>query len=180
MNKGSGKKTFRGVEIFLFMAYLIILCYFLFVADRLGRTYADRTYHYNLVPLKEIRRFWTYRHTLDPWSVALNLAGNVVAFIPFGAFLPQLFEKCRNFWLTMIFCFEFSLCVEIIQLVWKVGSFDVDDILLNTFGGILGFFIFRISRCLIKDKRMGEGDQELKSNPDCHGGQGEKNEEKKS
>lgn len=168
MDKGNRKKAFWKVEIFLFMAYLLIMCYFLFVADRLGRTYADRTYHYNLMPFKEIKRFWTYRQTLDFWSVVLNLAGNIVAFIPFGAFLPRLFEKCRNFWLAMLFSFEFSLCVEIIQLVCKVGSFDVDDILLNTLGGVLGFFAYRISFWLARGRYKGKS------------GRGGKNEESES
>lgn len=145
MEEKRKKKAIRILEILLFAVYLVMLCYFLFIADRVGRTYAERAYHYNLVPLKEIRRFWEYRHILDFWSVILNLVGNVVAFIPFGLFLPRLFQRCRKFLLTMLFCFEFSLCVEVIQLMWKVGSFDVDDILLNTLGGILGFFIYKIS-----------------------------------
>ena len=40
--------------------------------------------------------------------------------------------------------FEFSLCVETIQLVWKVGSFDVDDLILNTLGGVIGYLLFWI------------------------------------
>ena len=43
-----------------------------------------------------------------------------------------------------LFSFEFSLLVETIQLVSKVGSFDVDDLLLNTTGGILGFLLYKI------------------------------------
>ena len=85
-----------------------------------------------------------HRKTLGFWSVALNLVGNVVAFIPFGMFLPWLYGKCRRFALTTMFSFEFSLLVETIQLVFKVGSFDVDDILLNTLGGMLGFLGYRV------------------------------------
>lgn len=43
-----------------------------------------------------------------------------------------------------LFSFEFSLLVETIQLVSKVGSFDVDDLMLNTLGGILGYVIFSL------------------------------------
>ena len=110
----------------------------------MGRGFPERTYHYNLMPFKEISRFWEHRRALGFWSVTLNLAGNVVAFIPFGMFLPWLYGRCRRFSLTVLFSFEFSLFVEITQLVWKVGSFDVDDILLNTLGGILGFLGYRI------------------------------------
>ena len=152
MEKESKRKVIRVLEILLFAAYLVMQCYFLFIADRIERTYAERTYHYNLVPFKEIRRFWVYRHSLNFWSVVLNLVGNVVAFIPFGLFLPRLFLRCRKFLLTTFFCFEFSLCVEVIQLIWKVGCFDVDDIILNTLGGILGFLVYRISVLLTGGK----------------------------
>jgi len=40
--------------------------------------------------------------------------------------------------------FGLSLLVESIQLVFKVGSFDVDDMLLNTFGGVIGYIVFAI------------------------------------
>ena len=144
MEKKKGNKLFRVLEILLFVVYLAVLCYFLFIADRMGRTFSERVYHYNLMPLKEIGRFWTYRQTLGVWSVLMNLIGNVVAFIPFGLFRPRLFPACRRFILTVVLAFEFSLCVEILQLVWKVGSFDVDDLLLNTLCGILGFLVYRI------------------------------------
>lgn len=144
MKEESRKELFRWLEILLFAVYLAMLCYFLFFAESLGRNYSERTYHYNLMPFKEIRRFWNYRQTLGFWFVSLNLVGNVVAFIPFGIFLPRLFQRCENFLLTTLFSFELSLCVEIIQLMWKVGSFDVDDILLNTLGGISGYLFYRI------------------------------------
>ena len=139
------KKLIRCGGIFLFILYMGMLVYFLFFAENMGRTFTEREYHYNLMPLKEIKRFWIYRETLGLWSVVLNLVGNVAAFIPFGIFLPRLYAKCRKFLLTMLFCFEFSLSVETIQLIWKVGSFDVDDILLNTLGGVLGFFCYVVS-----------------------------------
>lgn len=135
-----GKKS----RFLLFAVYLAMLCYFLFFAESMGRTFSERQYHYNLLPFKEITRFWKYRQTLGFVSVALNLAGNVVAFIPFGTFLPGIFVRCRRFFLTTLLSFEFSLCVEVIQLIWKVGSFDVDDILLNTLGGMIGYMIFLI------------------------------------
>lgn len=168
MERKKRNKLFRVLEILLFAVYLAVLCYFLFIAERMGRTYSERVYHYNLMPLKEIIRFWTYRHTLGFWSVMLNLVGNVAAFIPFGMFLPRLFRPCRRFVVTVVLAFEFSLCVEILQLVWKVGSFDVDDILLNTLGGVLGFFMYRIfvwvkGRAQRQDCSMEEKDEKKKS-----------------
>lgn len=126
----------------MFGVYIIFLTYFLFFAESTGRTFESRSYHYNLELFKEIGRFIKYRHTLGFQAVTLNLLGNVVAFIPFGFFLPILHQKCRSFFFTTFLSFEFSLMVETIQLVSKVGSFDVDDLLLNTIGGAVGCLCF--------------------------------------
>ena len=101
----------------MFGAYIIALAYFLFFAESTGRTFEDRSYHYNLDLFKEIRRFIVYRESLGTWAVLLNLVGNVVAFLPFGFFLPVLYPKCRSFLYTVFFSFEFSLIIETIQLV---------------------------------------------------------------
>lgn len=126
----------------MFGVYIICLTYFLFFAESMGRDFESRSYHYNLELFKEIGRFIKYRHVLGMQAVLLNLVGNVVAFIPFGFFLPILHNKCRSLLRTTFFSFELSLMVETIQLVSKVGSFDVDDLLLNTIGGALGCLIF--------------------------------------
>ncbi len=156
MKESRKTEPVRRLEILLFISYLAVLFYFLFFAETMGRTVTEREYHYNLMPLKEIKRFWTYRHSLGFWSVCLNLFGNVAAFLPFGMFLPRLCPKCRKFLLTMLFSFELSLCVELIQLVGKVGSFDVDDILLNTLGGAFGYLCYSISKKLFSKRRKDE------------------------
>ena len=103
---------------------------------------ADRQYSYNLMPFLEIRRFWQNREVIGNFAVFINLAGNVLAFVPFGFFLPMLNRHTRGIFRMALFTFEFSFLVETIQLVSRVGSFDVDDLTLNTLGGILGYLIF--------------------------------------
>lgn len=167
MRAENHKKSFRRLGILLFVIYLAMLCYFLFFAESLGRTFSERTYHYNLELFKEIRRFWLHRSSLGMWSVGLNLIGNVAAFLPMGAFLPMLSGKCQRLIPTMLVCFEFSLFVECVQLIGKVGSFDVDDILLNTLGGILGYLIYWMFSKLIRHDTsqisQSGGDDEKKS-----------------
>ena len=136
------RKTLRACSKAMFGVYIVCLIYFLFFAESTGRTFEGRSYHYNLELFKEIRRFIVYRHTLGTKAVALNLFGNIAAFIPFGFFLPVLCPKCRSDLFTVFFSFECSLLVETIQLVSKVGSFDVDDLLLNTIGGFIGCLAF--------------------------------------
>lgn len=139
------RKILRILAWILFGVYLILLLYFLFFAEITGRTYTGRTYHYNLVPLKEIHRFLKYRKALGNFAVFSNLAGNVIAFVPYGMLIPLLSHKSRHFWRVILLSFDFSLLVETVQLISKVGSFDVDDLILNTIGGAIGFCCFLIA-----------------------------------
>lgn len=143
MNK-KHKKILRICSQVIFGVYIILLIYFLFFAESTGRTFEGRTYHYNLVLFKEIKRFITYRHSLGITAVVLNLFGNIAAFIPFGMFLPILHPRFRSAIYMLLLTMEFSLAVELLQLVAKVGSFDVDDLLLNTLGGMLGYLAYKI------------------------------------
>lgn len=138
------RKALQTCSKVMFGVYIIGLIYFLFFAESTGRTFEGRTYHYNLVLFKEIGRFLKYRESLGIMAVILNLAGNVVAFVPFGFFLPIINYKCRSLFYMIFVSFEFSLAVETIQLISKVGSFDVDDLLLNTIGGAIGYLSFMI------------------------------------
>lgn len=141
------KLCFRWI---LFGCYLLLLSYFLFFAEIMGRTNLTRSYHYNLIPFLEIKRFIVYRKQLGMTAVLTNLLGNVIAFLPFGYFLPSLSKKNRSFIYVTLLSFEFSLMIECIQLFSKVGSFDVDDLILNTLGGSLGYLCFFIMNSLMK------------------------------
>ena len=127
----------------LFLIYLAGLCYFLFFAENYGRILGQEHYRYNLVPFKEIERFWIYRKELGIHSF-FNLAGNILGFMPAGFFIPMLWEERKGFWFTACVTFEMSLLLEILQLIFRVGSFDVDDLILNTLGGILGYLLLKM------------------------------------
>ena len=132
----------------LFGLYIVALVYFLFFAEMLGRTNVNRTYHYNLILFKEISRFIVYRRQLGFKAVFLNLAGNMFIFAPFGFLLPIMNRRLKGFFQVTLLSLELSLAVETVQLITKVGSFDVDDILLNTLGVVLGYAGFRFFQAL--------------------------------
>lgn len=128
----------------LFVLYLVALVYFMFFAESMGRTgNSQAEYAYNLELFKEIRRFIVYREQLGWKAVVLNLGGNVAGFMPFGFILPIVSRRGRAWYNAFLLGFFLSLCIESTQLVFKVGSFDVDDLLLNTVGGILGFLSYK-------------------------------------
>lgn len=98
-----------------------------------------------------------YREQVGYFASFLNLAGNVIGFLPFGFFLPILGYRFRNGGLICLLGLTLSLVVETIQLVFKVGCFDVDDLILNTLGAILGYLLFVICngvRRLIYEKKV--------------------------
>lgn len=127
----------------LFVLYIIFVFYFLLISEIYGRTGEMQEYHYNLVLFREIKRFWNYREQLGIFATATNLLGNVLILLPFGFFMAMA-SKYRSFLSTLIYSFALSLTIELSQLFMKVGCFDVDDLLLNTIGGILGFITFLI------------------------------------
>lgn len=136
------RKQVRTLGKILFVVYIMFLLYFLIFSDWYGRSGVMDDYHYNLTPFREMKRFWEYREKLGIWS-AINLVGNIVIFIPFGFFEP-LASRNRNFVGTVLDGFLVSLLVEVFQLISKVGRFDIDDLLLNAFGVVIGYLIFLV------------------------------------
>lgn len=132
----------KGIKLGVFFIYIGVLLYFLLFAENLGRTTMTSDYKYNLTPFKEIKRFIIHYNQLGAYVVITNLLGNVVAFIPYGVLLPALTNNRLKFFAIMLYTFIFTLLIESIQLITKVGSFDVDDIILNTLGGIVGYLVY--------------------------------------
>lgn len=135
----------RRIRVFsriCFTIYMALLVYFLLLSDGFGRGDGYENYRYNLVPFLEIKRFIKYYEYIDFPSVVINLLGNVVAFMPFGALIRWVVNRKTRWYQATAYTFLFSLCVELLQLVAKVGVFDVDDLILNTLGGLMGFWIY--------------------------------------
>ena len=132
------EKTHQKICWILFFSYLLMLTYFMFFSDGFGRSeYTE--YHYNLTLFKEIRRFYTYRELVGTKAFLLNIVGNVVCFMPFGFILPIITRLGERWLNTLLLSFLLPLSIETIQLVFRVGSFDVDDMFLNTVGGAAGY-----------------------------------------
>ncbi len=141
----------RLATAILFIIYIAFLFYFLFFSENYGRTNTAGGYRYNLVPFAEIKRYIIYHRSFKMSQVVINLLGNIVAFMPMGFFFSCFINRKV---LTVTICGALSsILVELIQLITMVGSFDVDDIILNTFGVFLGCIIYYIVKRRI-DKKM--------------------------
>ena len=126
-----------------FLAYLLLLSYVLFFSELFGRTDSSQEYRYNLILFQEINRYYGIGERTGSWLLfILNVCGNVAVFIPLGLFSPVLFKQCKNMFFMVLLSMEISLFVEVTQLITRVGSFDVDDILLNAIGGLCGYLCY--------------------------------------
>ena len=99
----------------------------------------------NFTPLRSIRPFLQTVSELSLYDRIMNqVTGNILIFIPAGIFLPVYQKKQRR---LRRFCFtalHIILLVEISQVLTFLGSFDVDDILLNLIGCLTGWLVFSI------------------------------------
>ena len=131
------QKTWLGI---LFVLYLAELIFVLFFSPRFGRTQGN-LHGLNLVPLREIRRFYKGPESLVDGLFWLNIVGNLIAFLPMGFFVALLAPK-RPYGVFALAVVYLSCAVaEILQYVFNVGSFDIDDVILNTAGGLIGILL---------------------------------------
>ena len=137
---------------FLFVVYALVMLWLLFdrpLAQDEGRTYAELLRsNMNLIPFHTIGNYWKVVRRMDYSALfyhsVINLGGNIFLFIPIGYFLPRLWKPMRNFFVFFLTCFLSITLVELLQLVTLLGSLDIDDLILNLFGMILGYVCFMI------------------------------------
>lgn len=101
----------------------------------------------NFVPFETVRLYW---HLLQNGAsqallrhAIVNLVGNVVMFVPLGWFLPAVWLRLRGFFKTVIFGIGVVCLVEFLQYITGLGSCDIDDLILNTVGIILGYSLWK-------------------------------------
>ncbi|MFL5739023.1 MAG: VanZ family protein, partial [Flavisolibacter sp.] len=103
----------------------------------------------NFIPFKTIYYYVSLQEVAE--NGLENVGGNIVLFIPYGLLLPLAIRCTREFRKLLLTVFITSLCFESIQLLFDLGSFDVDDLLLNTIGGTIGYLFFLFYSSLLSD-----------------------------
>ena len=114
---------------------LMFVIYILLLYQLLTTTELNKMSGLNIVPFTEI-----FRYEIGSPSFIYNVIGNILIFIPFGYFV-SMYMKATKFSHILAVSLITSLTVELVQL--HIGrSFDIDDIILNVSGSILGFLLF--------------------------------------
>ena len=126
-------------ELMMLVFGIYILCLFQVVTFQDDSVWAGN----NFIPFQEILRYNITSRLF--WK---NVVGNMLMFLPFGFFVSY-YLKVEKVNLPFMLVLVTSLAIEIVQMM--IGRvFDVDDIILNLIGGILGYFIYKLL------KRIGE------------------------
>lgn len=139
------KKTWTGSRRWTLCVALFAAAYLLFMGNLLfanGRVPGE-SYRYNLIPFETVKPLLLEKHKFTTEAWVKNLFGNIVLFIPLGLWIPVLFPSFRTFFRFTAAVIVLLLAVELTQLVTRVGTFDVDDLMLNTLGAWLGYAMCR-------------------------------------
>ena len=94
----------------------------------------------NFIPFKTIMPYLQGDKGLLIGS--LNIAGNIILLVPVGFIVPFIFPNMT--WnKSLLPAVASGLAIELMQVIFRVGIFDVDDVILNGIGVLLGFWVFR-------------------------------------
>ena len=134
---------YRLLSIFIFLLYYVLIVELLLfkkVRLKIGHLMINFSGGIagppNFIPLKTITSYLVG----DKGSIIVffELIGNIFLFVPIGFIVPFLFSKW-DWKKSVILGILASLIIEILQLLLQVGIFDIDDIILNSLGVVIGY-----------------------------------------
>lgn len=127
-------RKYRLIFKYIYLISLIAYLWYTLDTTIFSRNeYAD--YQYKAVP------FWSYKAIMDGKDLLIKEdLLNVALFIPIGFLLLYVLPR-RSWWKALLFGLGFSCFIELIQLVWKRGTCEFDDVFHNTIGCILGYCV---------------------------------------
>ena len=100
----------------------------------------------NLIPFKMFRTYGCYIRWGNLLYILINFVGNMLVFLPLGFFPALLFRKAK-WWRSVLVGGGISVFVEFGQFFLMRQS-DIDDVILNALGALLGYWVFLLLRKL--------------------------------
>jgi glycopeptide antibiotics resistance protein len=132
-----GMKIVKYSSIILFVVYLSYLIYLTFFAHSYGRGAFRRKLE--IIPFETTVKILT---TSNNWhAILINIVGNIVAFMPMGFLLPFMFDRMNSFFKVLSVALIATVSIEVFQYITGKGTTDIDDVILNALGGILGYLM---------------------------------------
>ena len=150
-------KKVKKIIAILFALYFVALVYVLFLHNTYRYDFnaiginnyfsKEHMQMINIIPFKTIFGYFQRlaEYTINTDIVVRNLFVNLILFLPMGMAIPVLCEnRINRFWEFLIFIIITTFFVEIIQFFTMRGTADIDDIILNSIGGCIGYGIIQI------------------------------------
>lgn len=140
-------KTFfiKKIIVCLFIIYIIAL-FKIILFKEIPLTDIFKSYRkmrsINLIPFKSIFEFIAISGQGDAFTSVANVLGNLIVFVPLGYLVPSIFKRCSKIINVVVVTAGLSLSFEVCQYVLGIGSSDIDDVILNTLGGLIGYAIY--------------------------------------
>lgn len=140
------KKKFVLYKEIISLGFVIYVMCLFYVVTFQDVSWSDS----NFIPLKEM-----FRYKIGTQLFLKNVLGNMIMFVPYGFFVSY-FLKLKNGFSMFILTLITSITIEVTQL--SIGRvFDIDDIILNLIGGMVGFLLYyiinkiKLPNCLKKE-----------------------------
>lgn len=139
------------------LLYGVFAFYILLLGLILFRTHHP-TRSVNLVPFRGVVSYISGNDLVSGQDSAdvlhafalLNLLANLFIFVPCGVYIT-LFRKGKGIWKNVLWVFVISMLVEVVQFITKFGIGDIDDVILNSIGGLIGVLICRLLYLICND-----------------------------
>ena len=138
-------KKLIEISFYIYIAFLILFVVLKFdgsferiisLHNSIIENEKDGIRNINLIPLRSMAPY--LKNITEPYAFK-NIIANILVFIPLGFFVSN--KNHKNVFKTLIICLGIILSIELIQLFFKIGFFDVDDIILNFIGSLIGVLI---------------------------------------
>jgi glycopeptide antibiotics resistance protein len=143
----------REFLYFIFFLYIVALAAITIVPLSFASHKTPSADDINLVPFKITINTIRYLMSVQRFSASIifqNTVGNIVLFLPFGFLLPMVSKKINSFTIIFFIALSCSASIECIQYLERsfgvYRSVDIDDVILNTLGTLLGWYFL----CLVR------------------------------
>ena len=141
------KKIVRPILWAVFGLYCLVLIYILFL-NRGSRSHYSYAQYFqaftNFIPFKTIVEY-IQRYSDGYWRLStVNLLGNLALFVPMGMAFPCVSKNLNRFWKVVLCVLGMVIMVEVTQGILRVGSIDIDDVIFNVSGAMIGYGIIKI------------------------------------
>lgn len=153
--KSKEKNILREVVINIFFIYFLILINLTICKMDMLEIRFQHKFYINYIPFIETINMFK-DNFMGIGNAIYNVVGNILLFVPLGFFIPLLFKKKNKIINIALYGFYASLAIELIQLLTAINFTDIDDIIFNTLGAVLGFFTYNVFYYVIKKTKLGE------------------------